>query len=502
MSGLDPTLALQGEISLFAWRRDDLTDPPTFVGLFGRSIVDGLNQPLGDLSPVQVPSPSRANEFDIARITRGAPDLGEITIVERVRRTTLGQLERISRLKCPYVFAMKLGNCGRPDDFADFGDSMIIVDYGLMSELDYGTLGQFDAEDPLEFTGTISYLTVDRIFPLVFGEQAEALILAEVLDVAYADEFSCGSCAPFNSGCDVLFALTAANSGSPGLSSQMVVTRDGGDTYTKYDIAALGGLSGSAMAGVGSKLVVVSEALGGHVYAPKSDVSASQWVAVTSGYQVGGGPRCITSSQPQRTFIGGAGGYIYELDNPVNAVTVSHDATLTSQNSNAIHTVGEIVASAHNSNTILLSTNAGQTWSLVVGPSVGDDLTAIWVINANQLWVGTDAGELYFTEDGGDNWTQRLLPQQTQITAIYDIKFSEGFSQLGAIAIQKTATAEVYRTNCGGREWYRESPQIVQLTTAPERYTKLALCSDDHIAAAGLQAGSTDGVLAVALGPA
>ena len=179
---------------------------------------------------------------------------------------------------------------------------------------------------------------------------------------------------------------------------------------------------------------------------------------------------------------------------------VVHDGSLTSQNANAIHGQGEVVVSVHDNNAILLTSNGGDTWSLITGPSVGDNLTAVWVWNENQFYVGNNQGELWYTTDGGTTWTQRLLPGQSSITAIEDIKFLHGSTQSGALAIQKTLQAEVLRTLDGGRSWFGEANWITQLSTAPERYNKIALCSDvtDHVLAGGLKAGSTDGILAVA----
>lgn len=495
----DVTIAMQGEVAAFYYRQDDLTDNLKYVGDFGASVIDGLTKPLGDLNPTYIKDPARANKFDIARLTRGAPELGEFTFLEYIKRTTRSVLERIEKQDCPVVFAIKLDNCNRPDD-PDTVESIFVVPDLRLSSLEMGTMQQRDNNEALEYTGTMSHSNAwTRFFLLRFQEEADALILSEVIDVAYTDEVSCGNCAPFNSGCDVLFALTNANAGSPGLSSQIVVTRDAGDTYTKYDIASLGGKSGSAMTIVGSKMVVVSEADGAHHVAPLSDVSASQWSRVSTGYVGGASPRCIFALSPSRVFIGAAGGYIYKSEDVTAGVEVVEDGTLSTENANAIHGVGEVIITAHDNNVLKISTNDGLTWSALTGPAIGDNLTAVWVNNANQFWVGTNAGELWFTMDGGTNWTQRLLPDQDNITAVLDIKFGDVYSQFGAIAVQKTVTAEVYTTWYGGRRWYRESPEIVQLGTLPERINKLALCGSDHIAAGGLQSGSTDGVLAVAL---
>lgn len=493
----DASIVLQGEISTFYYRQDDLTSSPTFVGLFGESIIDGLTKSLGDLTPVIAKDPIVPNKFRIVRKTRGAPELGELTINEYIKRNTRAVVERVAKQFCDHVFFVKIDSCGRPDDVYSW-DSVWVVTGAQMVTLEPGTLQQRDTSDPVEVVGTLSTEDFERLFTVRLGEKAGDLVISEVLDVIYADQQSCGSCAPYSSGCSALYGLTRANVGSPGLSSQLVYTLNGSD-YSKIDIAALGGNEGNKIQAVGRYLVVISETLGGHVYIEKASLSASGWTVVTTGYEAGGSPRAIYSLSPQITYIGGQGGYLYKASDITVEVEVIHDASLTSQNCNAIHANGAYVLSGHDSNALLFSSNYGATFSLVMGPEVGVNIRAVWVRSATQWWVGTASGKLWYTVDGGTTWTQRTLPNQATLSEVLDIKFSPDFAEVGAIAVQTTGnTAAIYRTLTGGRIWLKENPGIIQLGTAPERLNAVALCGVDNIATGGKKVGSSDGVLAVA----
>lgn len=495
----DNNIALQGEISAFYMRQNDLTHNPAFVGLFGRSIIDGLTKSLGELNPVQSPSLTRPNVFDILRVTRGAPDLGELTINERISRNTYGVLERTVKNLCENAFFIRLGACARPDQLVEW-DSIIIV-YGAQAggELDAGTLGQFDGNDPLEFNMTYSHLGWERILPVYTGEVADSILTREILDVAFGGESSCGYCAPYSDGSAARYALSNAQPSSPGLSSQLVYSYDG-STYNIVDIQALGGKAGNALNVVGQYLVVVSEVDESLVYINKSNISATGWTRVATGFVTTFGPLGIFALSPQQIFICGEGGYIYKSSDVTAGVSVSSAASATTQNLNAIHAVDQTVVAVGNSNAIAVSNNLGATWQSVTGPTVGVNLQTVWVINKNQWYVGTANGRLYYTTNGGATWTQRGLP--STITSVKDIAFAPDFPLVGAMVVNEGANVSyIYRTFDGGRSWSRQAPSITNLGTAPERYNAVAVCGTDAILAGGLSA-ALDGVIAVATGEA
>lgn len=495
----DNNIALQGEISFFMLRQNDLTDTPQFAGLFGRSIIDGLTKSLGELNPVQSPSLTRSNFFDILRVTRGAPDLGELTINERISRNTYGVLERTVKNLCEYAFIVRLGACARPDQLTEW-DSLIIVNGAQAGgELDAGTLGQFDANDPVEFNMTYSHLGWERILPVYAGEVADSILTREILDVAFGGDASCGYCAPYSDGCSARYALANAQPSSPGLSSQLVYSYDG-TTYNIVDIQALGGKSGTAMNVVGQYIVVVSEADESLVYIRKNAISATGWSRVTTGFVATFGPLAIFALSPQQVFIAAEGGYIYKASDVTSGVSVSSAAGATSQNLNAIHAADQTVVAVGNSNAVAVSNNLGATWQSVTGPAVGINLQTVWVINKNQWYVGTANGRLYYTTDGGTTWTQRGLP--STVTSVKKIAFAPDFPLVGAMVVNEGASASyIYRTFDGGRSWSRQAPSITQLSTTPERYNAVAVCGTDTILAGGLMA-ALDGVVAVAAGAA
>lgn len=482
-----------GQIGTFVYVKSDIFSEVDYVG--NNLVINALSRDLGGLNPIYQKDPTRPNVFQIVDFTRSAPALGESTINERMVADVASFLENLKKLGCPIVIIIAINQCGRQDEI-HAADSWVIVDGADLTNLDLGTFGNLDGEsvEKKDVSGTLPFLDMGRVFPILFGEVAGATINSEVIDVIYAGVLSCGTCSPQSDGCD-LYALTALNAGSPGLSSQLV-------TYIKgvaqdYDINTLGAHAGSRMTSVGTRIVVVSETDGAHHVAKKSDLTS--WSRVSTGYVVGHSPRCIVALDPRNVFIGAAGGYIYKSSNVETSVTVVADNTNTSENSNDIHGSGQTIVSVHDNNVIQYSTNGGRTFALLTGPEVGQNLTTVWVHSKFAWEVGTNSGKLWKTPDGGSTWTQQPLPNQGSITLIRDISYSPVFpDELGALAVETLGADLVLRTITGGREWSNDTTLINGLPDN-DRINAVAWCDSDTLAAGGLD--GSDGVLAVGASP-
>jgi photosystem II stability/assembly factor-like uncharacterized protein len=502
----DVTLVKQGMVAVFVYTTADLADQPSYLGLISASSLTGLTKSKGTLSPIYAKNRSQAGQIDIVDVQRDAPDLGDLTLEERMHKAAANHLEDMFEVDCAQTWFVKVDDCGRPDD-PDTFNSGLLVDKIRVTDLDYGAMQSFDANEIVTLTSTLNHQGINRVVAILFAEFADTTALAEALDVIYSDVVSCGACAPFSSGCNQTFVLTRANTGSPGLSSQIVYSTDGHSTWAAVDIPPLGGVDGNRLEAVGKRIVVISEATVSHFYINKANIATTtSWVEVTSGYQAGGGPRAIFAKSPTEVFIGGADGYIYKSTDITSSVVVKHDASATAQNCNDIHAVGQFVLAGFDSNTILFSVNNGESYSILTtdaalnGPEAGANITAVWVINDNQWYVATNTGNLYYTGNQGATFTQRNLPDQTNVSVVNDIKFAPDANQIGAIAVEVGGVGRVYRTISGGRTWFDDDPGIDGMQSLDAlRINAVALCGANQIAAVGLKSsGSPDGLISIA----
>jgi photosystem II stability/assembly factor-like uncharacterized protein len=144
-----------------------------------------------------------------------------------------------------------------------------------------------------------------------------------------------------------------------------------------------------------------------------------------------------------------------------------------------------------NSNAVLLSTNDGQTFSLIVGPAVGVNLTAVCPISS-QIWFVGGGGRLFYTLNQGTTWVE--ISFAAGATAINDIKFVN--DTIGYMAVEVAGAGRVYRTVNSGKTWKYQQPSIRGLPTNV-RTNFVAPCGWNTVMAGGRKTAGGDGMLAI-----
>lgn len=493
-SSQDVAILKGGDVRIFV---QDSASPSSPYYYYGCTSLDGPTQDLGEPTPIYCPSSAQRNRWDIVDEVSKAPALGTTDFTQHADRYLRDVWWDLKDRGCTFNVQAVIGRCQTPSDFTQW-DSKLLLARTRLTKLALGALSPLagDNNDAIDMTGSLSFRDFGPIKAISGGEVASAAVVAEVLDGLFSDSLSCGECGVASDGCQKLYWLTTANPGSPGLSSQIVYSLDGGATWASLDIPALGGLSGNRVDDVGSMLVVVSEAKGGHVYQLLSQIDAGTiaWVLSTSGYVAGKSPRCIWSKSPFETYVGAAGGYVYLMTDPTLPVVVISDGSSTTQNLNDIHGYGQVVVAVGGSNAVIKSDNNGETWSLVVGPAVGVNLTAVWCMSKTTWLVGTGNGKLYYTTNSGLTWTQIQIGLTGAV--VNDIKFYD--DTVGYMAIEiGGGVGRVYRTTDSGHTWQYQAPHISGLPSA-YRWNAVAPCGRNEVAAGGIKTVGGDGVLAIA----
>jgi hypothetical protein len=492
MANIDPNLLFSGQSRVFVQRTPNPSGAYFYQGCMS---LDGPSQDLGEPDPVYCPSSIQRNKWDVVAIIPKTPALPTSDFTTKADRFLKDIWWSIKNQGCEFNLTVVSGACQRPDDFSKW-DSKLLFRRARLTNLSLAALNALTGDDnaAVDLTGSFTFLDWEPIYPIVFGEVADATILAEIQDGFYYDIISCGECGVASDGCKKSYFLARANSGSPGLSGQLIYSLDD-STYSALDIAPLGGLSGDRMAAVGSRCVIVSQAIGGHVYAEFDDIdagTANAWTKITTGYVSTKGPRAIYVKSTSEVFIAGAGGYIYLLPNPIAGVSVLTDGSVSIQDLSDIHGFGNTVVAVGNNNAVLKSSNAGDTFALVTGPLPGQNLSSIWLLSDQVWFVGTGNGKLYYTLNGGTSWTLVGLP--STITVINDIKFAD--DTVGYMSVEQAGAAKVYRTTDSGNTWYATAPSISSLPTA-NRINVVAPCGLNKVAAGGRKTVGGDGILAV-----
>lgn len=460
----------------------------------------GVSWSQGDLTPIRIPDPNQYGKFKTIEFQRGQEGLPTVTIESRLEHT-LSELLKLVRKGCAFDVQIHAGICEDPRDFNGGWDKVYVIEGALANSYDTGEIGALDSDQdqPVNESLAISGLDYFELKSLTAAEIASSEIVQEVVDVVICDSQQCGECGIASDGCQKIFAVTLSAGGSPGLSAEVIYSGDAGATIGETNISTLGANEDpNAAACVGAYLVVISEDSESLHYASLADIllGTETWAEVTSGFVATKGPLAIFSASPVHTWIAAEGGYIYFTDDPTSSVSVQTAGGVTTENINAIHGADEenIVAVGAN-NTVLFSNDGGVTWAAVTGPNVGVDLTAVWA-KSDIIWlVGAADGTLWYTADGGANWSSKGFSGSGS-GVVHDIQFST--PTVGYMShATATPAGRILRTIDGGFSWY-VLPEAAGLSIpSNDRVNALAACSEDPnlVFGAGLGDNATDGIL-------
>lgn len=492
----DPQLAQSGRVRIFL--QEGCGNPNVQYTYQGVCELQKLDQDLGKKEPVWVPSNLQRNVWDIADSIVRSPSLITTAFVQHANRYLVDRWVAVRARGCDFNLKAIFSQCARPDDPTQW-DAQVILGRTRLEKFGLPVLNVLDGAKNaiVDINGDFSAITMTFLQPLVFQQVGSVIAVAEVVDAFYYDAITCGDCGVPSDGCQLVYALQIANAGSPGLSSQLFYSSNGGSTWAGLDIPTLAGLSASRMAPMGLFCIVVSNNQGAYHYAKFSDIQNGvvNWTQITGGFVGGHSPRCIVARDPSDCWIGAQGGYIYFLSQVGANVSVVTDGSLTTQDINDIHYYGRIIVAVGNSNAVLYSQNNGVSFTLLTGPAVGQNLTAIWCQSATSWFAGTNNGQLWNTINAGQTWTRITL--DAGITVIDDLQMYD--ENIGYLSVEKAGVAVVYRTTDGGNTW-RTNPasEIGPLLANPVRVDVCAPCGPNTLLAVGRKTVGGAGYMAIA----
>lgn len=465
------------------------------------SRATGITWGQGGITPVRVPDPEQYGKFITVDKIRGQPDLPGTSIEVRMTRSVSHFLKLIKK-GCPIDVQIHVGLCKDPSDFDLGWEKIHVFENADFSNYSTSELGAFDFDQENPTTETVDFMADDyyEIAPISLGEEAGSYIVQEVLGVVICDARTCGICGLPSDGCQRVFAIQTPAGASPGLPAEVVYTRDSGVTWLESVITSLpANGTPSGVGCVGPYLVVVSNTDDSIHYASIVDLfdETEVWQEVTTGIVAAGSPNKLFSTGRTKTWIVGDAGYIYFSDDISAGVEAQSAGDIVVTNLTAIHGIDDeylLVGGA--TNTILTTTNGGETWVLITGPSAqaAADVTAVYMASELEWIVGYSDGALYYTYDGGDTWFAKGLPGG--LVEINDIKFAT--RTVGYLAGNTGAVGggRMLRTVNGGHTWYLLPDGAGDVPVARE-FNSIAACGDDVnvVWAGGLKVTAGDGIL-------
>lgn len=460
----------------------------------------GLTWPQGDITPIRIPDPSQYGKFITVDRQKGQQGLPSTSIEARLTRD-LSTMLQLVRKGCSFDIQLHAGVCEDPRDFNGGWEKIYVLEGADATSYDTGEMGALDGDQDAPVNETIPVTGEDyyELKRIKGGEIAATTVVQEIVDIAICDSRQCGECGVTSNGCEKIFAVSMSAGASPGLGAQVIYSPDAGATIADTVITTMGAAEDpTGLACSGIYLVVISnESLSLH-YAPLADIlnGDETWAEVATGFVAAKGPNAIFSLGSVFNWIVGDGGYIYFSADITAGVTVQSAGAVSTENLAAIHGADEnnLVAVGAN-NTVLVTSNGGESWSSVTGPAPAVALTAVWM-KTDLVWlVGTAGGQLFYTVDGGANWTEKTF-SGSGAGSVNDIQFAT--PTVGYMSHQTAApVGRIFRTIDGGFSWYILPEQAGLSLPDNDGFNALAACSEDPnlVFGGGLGANAVDGII-------
>jgi photosystem II stability/assembly factor-like uncharacterized protein len=484
------------------WFTENQAGPANQPAYMGYARAGGLSWPQGDVTPIRVPSNESYDASDIVDEIQGQQGMPSMPVMFREPRDRSDAL-RIARKRCPLDVQIHFGACKDPSDHDAGWDKILVIERGRPTAISTDDLGAFDGDGnaPITETLPITGRTAYEILPVNGALQAATEITDEVIDVVICDSIQCGDCGIPSDGTQVVFAVVRDNSGSPGLPSEVIYTSNAGATWGRTNVTTMSlAETATSIACIGGYLVVASN--GGNAYhialISALLLGVATWTKVTTGLVALGALVNFYSYNRTHTWVCGLGGYVYLMTDPTAGVTPQTSGDVTAQNLNSIHGIDDQnIAAVGGNNAVILSNNGGSTWSAITGPAVGVVLNAVWMRSKSEWFVGSAAGRLYYTRNGGLTWIEKLFPG-SGTGRIRDIQFANAV--VGYMAYEPAlggGSARVLRTVNGGYSWYAIPETTGQVMPSSSLLNAIATTRNDpNVAyAAGLAPDNNDGVL-------
>lgn len=461
----------------------------------------------GDISPISIQDPFQQNSWLQIGEESSAPDFAtfDATFMPRkggVPRELVGDLE-----DCDPTFYQTMTDCADPSDLmtAKTDYVAILSRCHHTSKTQAGGGGQSGAA----ISHTLSYKPrrLYLVGGLYFGATAATEVTREIVDLTYGNKVQCGACGPSDNGARLWYAVMINDDGEPGAPMSVIYSVGGA-----IDTSAITGAANDdvpvAIRTAGNYLIVAfRDATGGGYFLANINTytgAPENWQKITTGFVTGGETNDCWVRNAREVFFVGDGGYIYKSTNLAGGVRVLDAGDVTTEDILRIRGLNDTVVAGARNGVVLVSSNAGRTFAEVATAPGSDDVTAVEVVAPLLFWIGTDAGDVQYTENLGNTWVTAVMPATA--TAIDDISFVN--DECGYVLASAAGPAGLLFATLNGGELWGQAGATWRLNNYPtvDRGNRLAYPHVSNLSVAtnrllvgGLAGDGTDGFVAEAV---
>ena len=421
-----------------------------------------LSKSFGDVTDIECPDPNRPGAYIKIGEIQAGDERATLTLEGRYALDIRSRLLQLAQRKCALDVQLHFGDCEDLTNRNNYKKILFLED-ALLASYDTEDLGSLQSGDTAAINESVE-LSATKIYDVirqVFEQEAEDIVVLNVLDVVFCDEPSCGNCADDSAGCEKVYAITVAEGGSPGTPPSFLWSLDGGLVWDADDIVPLAANDPTALACVSDYIVVVSHAANLFYYTLQTNFelnvpafmvawNTSPVADAAGGFVTGGEPNDIVSVGT-KAWIVGDNGYIYVMTDPADMTTQDAGETTTAQLVK-VDALNENRAVAVGSSATIVFTTDGETWEVTQNNPVPFLTSLVSVaMKSNDVWfVGDDAGFLWYTTDSGVTWSLKPFIGDGTGTVV-DICFST--DSIGYFIQDTGDVGRIFATFNGGYDW-------------------------------------------------
>ena len=420
-----------------------------------------LSKAFGDVTDIECPDPNRPGAYVKIGEIQAGDERATMTLEGRMAIDARSRLLQLAQRKCAVDVQLHFGDCEDLSNWNNYKKILFLED-AYLSSFDTEDLGSLQSADTSAINESVE-ISATRIYDIirqVWEQQADDIVTLNVLDVVFCDDPSCGHCADDSAGCEKVYAITVAESGSPGVPPSLLWSLDGGLVWDADDIAPLAANDPDAIACVSDYLVVISNAAGLYYYTLQTNYGLGAfgvtWLqsaaaGATGGFNGNGAPNDIVSVGT-KAWIVGDNGYIYTMRDPGTGVVTQDAGETTGADLAKVDALNENRAVAVGANAAVIFTTDGETWQATQNNPVafGTDLVSV-VMKSNSVWfVGDESGFLWYTTDSGVNWSLKAFAGDGT-GQVSDITFAT--DSIGYFIHDNGDNGLIFATFNGGYDW-------------------------------------------------
>lgn len=386
--------------------------------------------------------------------TVGALSAPPDAVTTSIENMVFAARDWLDRLNCDFTIFAHSRSGGEPDIFPNYVRTRILNRCRVTTFTDKGVVHHEEEQATLQTRDIEAWPPVYRTGELTARRETTSETLA-LNDVAAYSPLNCDD--------GVLPGDKAiAGADSSAYSGNVQQTLDAGASWAALstDPFAAGKAIQSVVAFPISetitRLLVAQLAAGGaQGKVAYSDDNGATWSTVNIGGATAGhgatDSGALFALDQGHIWLASAAGYVYFSDDGGASWTAQTSGDVSAEDLAAVSFVNENTGMAVGANdAILFTSDGGTTWEAAEATGSGDNLTCVSG-SGSFWWVGTDAGDLYYSRDDGETWTQRRFSGDGS-GDMADIQFA---NELIGYALHNTASpvGRILVTINGGFTW-------------------------------------------------